>query len=268
LRQDAAEVARFVEWIEGTKKSVGIFFTPWGEAIIHNHYRQAMVNLSNMPQVQRVVMQTNLSCTLGDLAAADRDALALWATYHPTQTSLPRFIERCRWLAEHGIRYSVGVVGLREHFEAIAVLRESLPSDVYIWVNSFKREADYYSEDELKFLRNVDPYFDINRHYYPSEGKACHAGATSFTVDSDGDVRRCHFIDGKIGNIYNEDIFEILSPSFCTNQTCGCHIGYVHRPDGKLDRLFGDNVLERIPDQWPALNQDFVELKALKSNSQ
>lgn len=258
LRRDASEVARFVEWVNDAQHTIGVFFTPWGEAIIHEYYRQALIRLSQMPHVQRVVMQTNLSCQLSDLVAADRSTLALWATYHPTQTSISRFIDRCQWLSKQGLRYSVGVVGLREHFDAITSLRNELPADVYVWVNSYKRKVDYYTESDLEFIRSVDPYFDINRHYYPSEGKACNAGATSFTVDGAGGVRRCHFIDNKLGNIYDSDIFQLLAPRSCTNETCGCHIGYVHRPAGKLDQLFGQNLLERIPEQWPEHDQNFI----------
>jgi len=253
LRRDAEEVQRFVDWVENVSHQLGVFFTPWGEAIIHPYYRQAMVKLSRMPHVQRVVMQTNLSCRLDDLADADRESLALWATFHPTQTSLARFIERCRWLSSNGLRYSVGVVGLREHFEAISILRKELP-------------PDYYSAEDLKIIRATDPYFDLNRHYYPSKNKPCDAGAKSFTVDGNGDVRRCHFIKTVIGNVYQDDIFAQLVPKDCTNDTCGCHIGYVHRPEGKLHQLFGSNLLERIPQAWPELDREFVRLSGVSAD--
>ena len=257
LRQDAREVNRFVDWVAQDPHSIGVFFTPWGEAIIHDYYRIAMVKLSQMPHVQRVAMQTNLSCRLDDLATANREKLALWATYHPTQTTLTRFLQRCKWLIDHHFRFSVGVVGIREHFESISELRKELPAQIYVWVNCYKRESDYYRADELDFIKSIDPYFELNRHYYPSAGESCNAGSTSFTVDGRGDVRRCHFIADRIGNLYEEDIFQRLAPRLCPNQTCGCHIGYVHRPAGNLNALFGENILERIPYQWPALNPDF-----------
>ena len=49
LRHDAQEVERFVEWVESTERPIGILFTPWGEAIVHSHYRQAMIRLSHVP---------------------------------------------------------------------------------------------------------------------------------------------------------------------------------------------------------------------------
>ncbi len=266
LQKDASEVKRFTNWVETSDRELGIFFTPWGEAIIHKYYRQSMIKLSRMQNVHRVVMQTNLSCRLDDFVSADRQSLALWATFHPTQTSLNRFIERCHWLSENQIRYSVGVVGLREHFDSVSILRNELPPNVYLWINSYKRQPDYYRVDELTFLRSIDPYFEINRHYYPSQGKPCDAGQKSFTVNGQGEVHRCHFIDQTIGNIYEENIFEKMVPRECPNSTCGCHIGYVHRPEGKLHQLFGKNLLERIPDQWPELNHDFINQATEQKN--
>ena len=43
------------------------------------------------------------------------------------------------------MRFSVGVVGLKEHFGEIEALRRELPPDVYLWVNAYKREPDYYT---------------------------------------------------------------------------------------------------------------------------
>lgn len=33
----------------------------------------------------------------------------------------------------------------------------------------------------------------------------------------------------------------------CSNDTCGCHIGYVHLDRLGLYATFGDGVLERVP---------------------
>ena len=260
LQQDVREVERFVDWAENAGRPLGIRSTPWGEAIVHTHYRQALVRLSHMPHVQRVAIQTNLSGGLDDFSRAERDTLAFWATFHPTQTTLTRFVQRCQKLEKMRICYSVGVVGLREHFETIAELRRRLPPTVYLWINCYKRDPGCYTTDDLSFLRQIDPYVDLNRVNYPSRGTVCRAGDSVFSVDGHGDVRPCHFIDKRIGNIYRDDVFTLLAPRTCPNATCGCHIGYVHRPDLDLYCLFGDNVLERIPADWPLVQPDLQNL--------
>lgn len=258
LQQDERELERFVAWVAGQQRRIGILITPWGEALVHQYYRRAMTTLSRLPHVYRIAVQTNLSAPIDDFAAANHDTLALWSTFHPSQTTLPRFVARCQELDAADIRYSVGVVGLREHFTAIEELRQALRPEVYLWVNASKREPGYYQADEVDRLRVVDPYFEWNLHHYPSRGKPCSAGETAFTVDGAGNIRRCHFVAEIIGNIYETHFADGLRSRSCPAATCGCHIGYIHRPELHLDTLYGPGLLERIPVRWPELVADFV----------
>lgn len=253
LRQDERELERFVAWVAMQQRRIGILITPWGEALVHGYYRRAMTSLSRLPQVYRIAIQSNLSAPLDDFAGANRDTLALWTTFHPSQIALPRFVARCQELDAARIRYSVGVVGLREHFTAIEELRRVLRPEIYIWINAFKREPNYYQPDEIERLLAVDPYFHWNLQRYASNGKPCSAGETTFTVDAEGNIRRCHFIEDVIGNIYQAGFDGCLKPRLCAAATCGCHIGYIHRPTLKLNQLYGVGLLERIPSRWPAV---------------
>ena len=67
------------------------------------------------------------------------------------------------------------------------------------------------------------------------------------SVDGDGVMRRCHFIKSPIGNIYDPDFADCLVRNPCTNEVCGCHIGYVHMDELGLYDVFAGGVLERIP---------------------
>jgi hypothetical protein len=60
-------------------------------------------------------------------------------------------------------------------------------------------------------------------------------------------MRRCHFIDTPIGNIFDSDWQLSLAPRKCSNEHCGCHIGYVHLKRLKLNEVYGSGLLERIP---------------------
>ncbi|MGV3771784.1 MAG: STM4011 family radical SAM protein [Verrucomicrobiales bacterium] len=259
LEEDQRQLTRFVHWVEQqSPRPIGILMTPWGEALVHRYYRQALVHLSHLRHVQRVAIQTNLSATIDDFAEANPSSFALWATFHPGQTALDAFVRKCHELDRIGVRYSVGVVGLREHFSALVVLRKALRPDVYLWVNAFKRDPKYYHAKESEWLSQIDPYFHINQQTPPSFGKPCHAGETTFSVDGNGDVRRCHFIAEIIGNIYTPDFDDALKPRLCTKATCGCHIGYVHRPELNQNVLYGQNILERIPASWPKVDANFA----------
>ena len=248
LRDDAEKLARFSTWVSAqTDRSIGLLFTPWGEALIRKHYQRAMIDLSRMPHVERVAAQTNLSCKLDWIAECDLDTVAFWTTFHPTQTSMDDFLARCDTLDKIGARYSVGVVGFKEAYDAILELRERLSPSTYLWINAYKREPDYYTEEDVRRFEAIDPLFRYNTRYHKSQGKSCQGGTTAFTVDGDGVMRTCHFIDAPIGNIYADDFREALAPKTCATDACGCHIGYIHLDELALYDTFERGLMERIP---------------------
>lgn len=248
LAHDRECLDRFTRWVGSrTDDRIGVLCTPWGEALVREWYRTALATLTRMPHVRKAAIQTNLSCKLEWVESCDKSKLALWCTFHPTETTRDRFLAKCRELIARGVRFSVGVVGLKEHLGEIAALRAELPPDVYLWVNAYKREADYYTPELLADLTRVDPLFPVNNQYHASHGEPCRAGASAISVDGDGTVRRCHFIKTPIGNIYAPDFETCLTERPCANDTCGCHIGYVHLDRLKLAGTFGDGILERIP---------------------
>jgi MoaA/NifB/PqqE/SkfB family radical SAM enzyme len=250
LEADKAALVRFAAWAEGVEgATLSVLFTPWGEALVRKWYQQAVVFLSRLPQVKKVAVQTNLSCGLEWMEGAEKSKLGIWATFHPGETAREKFVAKCRELSAMGVRFSAGVVGLKEHREEIEALRRELPAGTYVWINAYKREPGYYTPEVVEAFTAVDPLFPVNTKYHESAGKACRAGHTVVSVDGDGTVRRCHFIKGAIGNLYAPGFVEGLSAeaSACTNARCGCHIGYVHMPHLGLYEVFGEGVLERVP---------------------
>jgi MoaA/NifB/PqqE/SkfB family radical SAM enzyme len=247
LANDKAELDRFVNWVidrDPTDK-IGILFTPWGEALIHRYYQSAIAKLSHLPQVTKVAIQTNLSCDLDWVKDCNLDTLALWTTFHPTEVSIDRFLARCQILDVHHVKYSVGIVGLKEHQHQAQLLRQQLDPDVYLWVNAYKRQPDYYTPADLDLFTQIDRLFPINNQVYDTLGKPCRTGHKVITVDGEGTMRRCHFIPESIGNIYDSNFAESLFPRNCQNQVCRCYIGYVHLDELNLDKVYGDGILER-----------------------
>lgn len=248
LAHDRACLDRFTAWVAcRTADRIGVLFTPWGEALVRRWYQDALARLTNLPNVGKAAIQTNLTCKLDWVDGCDRSKLALWCTYHPGEVTRDRFLAKCRELIDRGVRFSVGVVGLREHRGEIEALRRELPADVYLWINAYKREPDYYAPDLLAAFEAIDPLFPVNNQYHASLGESCRAGSTVISVDGDGTIRRCHFIKRPVGNIYEPGFEAHLIDRPCTNDACGCHIGYVHLDRLKLYDVFGDGVLERIP---------------------
>ncbi|MCC6540443.1 MAG: radical SAM protein [Bryobacterales bacterium] len=264
---DEAALQRFVARIgELREHRFSILFTPWGEALIHPRYQRALVNLCAMPHVDRAAIQTNLSGRLDWVEPCDRGKLALWATFHPGETDLADFTARCHWLHERRVRFSVGVVGLREHLAAIESLRRALPADVYLWVNAYKRVPNYYTAAEREWITGIDPLFPFNAVAHASRGLACRTGHTVFSVKGDGVMRRCHFVEETIGNFYEADFTAALRPRPCPAERCGCHIGYVHLAPLGLDRAFGDGLLERIPQRASGMSMLDPRVSGVEEN--
>jgi hypothetical protein len=225
---------------------VGILFTPWGEALIRRSYQDALVTLSLMDHVDCAAIQTNLSCDLRWVERVRPDRVALWATYHPDWVARAAFVEKVKALRALGVRVSCGVVGFRRFAGEIARLRDDLPDEVYLWINAAKR-LERYEETDIAAFERIDPHFRTNMVAHPSLGRSCRAGASVVSVDGVGAVRRCHFVDEVIGNLYDGTFDASLRERPCPKVSCGCHIGYVHLDDLALYRTYGRGVLERIP---------------------
>lgn len=248
LAEDRAALERFTRWIAAqTNDNLAILFTPWGEALIYDWYQTALSQLSHLPNVKKVAIQTNLSADLDWVKGANPQTLAFWATFHPEWVSRPDFLRQCQILDDSQFKFSVGVVGFAKFKAEIAALRQELPPHIYLWINAVKRDLATLSMADRRFFEQIDPLYPLNTHDYPSLGKFCRAGSSVISVDGDGTMRRCHFIKEPIGNIYDRNFAEALCDRPCSNATCHCHIGYVHLDYLHLDRVFGDGILERIP---------------------
>ncbi|MFJ8689305.1 STM4011 family radical SAM protein [Micromonospora wenchangensis] len=251
LRADRVALERFAGWVAATTdRRLSVLFTPWGEGLTRSWYRDAMVTLSHLSHVDRVVIQTNLAARVDWLADADRSTAALWTTYHPGQVTRERFLARCARLSELGVRYSVGVVGLPGHLAEARALRAALPETVYLWVNA--ADGHHYTAGQEAAWTALDPLFGWSVRPHPSLDRPCHAGETAISVAGDGTVRRCHFRPTPIGNLYDGSWRAALKPRACDTALCDCHIGYVHLKPLGLRDVFAGGLLERIPAAWPA----------------
>jgi MoaA/NifB/PqqE/SkfB family radical SAM enzyme len=245
LAQDRAALARLQDWVVNRDGEVSILFTPWGEALIRKHYRDAMIALSHAPNVATVAVQTNLSCAVDWIADCDTRSVAFWATYHHGETPRAAFLAKIAALQAMGVRYSVGSVAAREHLAAIEALRRDLPPAAYLWVNAESSTRGTYTPDEVARLTAIDPLFALNNREYISAGRACAGGETVISVSGDGTARRCHFIESPIGNIYDVNFDSALKARVCPAAKCNCHIGYSHLRDLDLASVYSDGFLER-----------------------
>lgn len=250
LAKDRQGLEAFVKWASEQGEAghrLSIFFNPYGEALTHRWYKNAMVTLSNMEHVDKVAIQTNLSANLSFITELNRSKAAFWATYHPGQVQEDDFLAQCMTLYENDVSFSVGSVGVRSAIPAIASLRNALPENVYLWVNAYKDKPDYYTAEDFSFLNDIDRHFGVNAIDYESLGSTCDAGRDVFYVQGAGLVKRCYKDRGVIGNLYREGLEGLSAIRSCRMKICDCYIGYIHMPELKLQEIYGSGLLERIP---------------------
>jgi MoaA/NifB/PqqE/SkfB family radical SAM enzyme len=237
--RDRAALQRFVTWCETAAFRLRLLFTPWGEALVRKHYREAIVRLSHVPQVLELGVQTNLSRNPEWLMAANPRNLQLWCTYHPSQTERANFLRRIDQLLRIGVGFSVGMVALREELQEIQFMRQALDQratasrrPIYLWLNAFDgRSRDYYSPDMIQTLNSIDPHFAFNLEPVASLGADCRAGSEALSVNARGDVQPCHFVNKPLGNLYDGSFSQSLVRRLCPNARCDCYIGYSLRRD-------------------------------------
>lgn len=246
--RDRDALARFTDWIEREAEiRWRILFTPWGEALVRPWYREAMQLLSHLPHVEMVSAQTNLACGLDWLDGCSLDRLAFWTTFHPTECEPHEFATKVLELRRRGGRVSVGAVGIVDHLPAIASLREQLPDDIYLWINAQQPRPRPYTLDEVQAMLQIDPQFEITLRRHRSLGLPCRTGDTTFVVDGGGDMRRCHFVDEVIGNIFNRSWREALQPRTCPKPFCGCYLGVSQLESPSLRAILSNSAKERLP---------------------
>lgn len=236
---DRASLWRFVNWCAQSHFRLRILMTPWGEALVRKHYREAFVQLSLLSQVVELGVQTNLSRDPAWLVEAHKAPINLWCTYHPSQTTRAKFLRRIEQLLRMGVGFSVGMVALREDFAEIQRMRAALDAlrlqpepAIYLWLNAYDaRSSDYYQAHDIAVLNAIDPHFADNLNPRPSFGADCRAGHNAISVNARGEVRPCHFVEQNLGNLYDGSFVQRLMKQPCPNQRCDCYIGYAQRND-------------------------------------
>jgi hypothetical protein len=254
FREDEARLRRIVDRIAELPERVELFITPKAEYLVLPYWRAAVGRLLALPQVERVTVQTNLSFDLASfLDEVDHRKLSLWTTYHPTEVEpaeRERLPEKWALLLARGVPFSVGLVGTRENLAQLAWLRRRLDRRVYLWVNAYKREPDYYSPEELTAIRAVDPYFDLNNQHFPSRGRPCSAGQLAVYLDDEGDLRRCFFVGAVLGNLFRDGWARLASAERCPIATCHCYVGHMHVVELGFRDVYGEHLAARIPREW------------------
>ncbi len=236
LARDRVELKQFTHWVREYRKPLAVLIAPYGEALIHAYYWEALGNMSRMSHVDAVGSQTNLSFSVDRMMERYRqnggepDKLRLWCTFHPAMVSCDDFLAQCDRLYHAGIRFCVGAVGDPEYLSLLQQLKEGLPEGTYFWINRMDGLRRSYTSWEKEAFLRMDPYFDMELSHIPADIRSC--GGQIF-VHGDGHISRC--------NLTRE--YEV-----CNQRECHCFLAYCNRMDIFKRNVFGPYPAFRIPE--------------------
>lgn len=255
LQQDKEALFRFVKSIEGPYHHVqAVQIIPYGEALVHDYYWEALARLSLTSNMQAVGAQTNASFSVDkklevyDRTGGQRSKLRLWLSFHPSMTSLEGFLRQCELLDKNHILYCVGAVGIMENLAVIQQLRCQLPGHIYMWINKpdvSKNNAIYKpSLEEVEAFSQVDPYYMLECRHYPAREEFCTEYAF---VEADGNVKLCNISQTVLGNWYQNNKKMDGTKKHCNKKECNCYLAYCRRKDEERLQDFGVFPMFRIP---------------------
>lgn len=226
---------------------ITLIFTPKGEIANLDFYGNLILKVEKLKNIEKIVIQTNLSGNMGWIQNLSSKKVVFWATFHPEEISVDDFLQNCKELYERAILFTVGAVGISENKKQISDLRKKLPRSVYFWINGYKDIEKYYLKKDIYFFSKIDNNFEINLKNYNSYGESCSTGENSILVEGNGNIRRCHLDSKVIGDFYKDNLDEILYRRKCRNKLCDCYITYIHMDKLKLRKIYGNSIAERVP---------------------
>lgn len=251
LAKDAAALHRFGDKVGQLEGPLTIQLLPYGEALLHDYYWQALARLTQLAQVHAAGCQTNLSFDVAEAlaqflrAGGAVDKLRLWCTFHPTMTTAQDFAAQCAALRQAGVRFSAGAVGDPAQLAAITALRQALPADVYVWINRLDGLKRPYTSAEKAAFTAIDPYFPLELSEPMADAAHCSGGRTSLFVQGDGTCCSCNLSRRKLGNFYADDWH--AEAIRCSSRRCSCYLAYALREDIGQLAFFDQHPAFRVP---------------------
>ncbi len=211
IQEDKRALFRFVDRLseilpEQADMRNAVLIAPYGEALIHPYYWEALAQLSRNPFIDAVGAQSNFSFSADDMLSVFLDKggnpekLRLWGTFHPQMTTADAFAGQCQRLSELSVCYCAGAVGAPERMETLRELREKLPGEVYFWINKMDGMGRNYTPEEIRGFQEIDEYFELELRHHPARPERC---GRNYFVEADGSVRRCNISRKREGNFYS-----------------------------------------------------------------
>ena len=270
--QDEQAWNRFITAIEQWQGGpLQLFIIPYGEALIHRYYRKGIIHLAALPQVAGISCQTNLSFSadewLDEFSSTPTliSKIKIWASFHLEMTSVESFVRRLHTLYNAGIQVCAGAVGNPMAKSVLSDLRNALLPDIYLFINAMQGLKSPLSVEDIRFFTQLDNLFEYDLKNASAQWDICSGGRSSCFIDWKGDIFGCPRSQVKIGNLYQNQILDLLLP--CRRKVCDCYIAFSNLTNHPLHRIMGAGAFWRIPDK-PFITSVFFDVDGTLTDAQ
>ena len=270
--QDEQAWNRFITAIEQWQGGpLQLFIIPYGEALIHRYYRKGIIHLAALPQVAGISCQTNLSFSadewLDEFSATPTliSKIKIWASFHPEMTSVESFVRRLHTLYNAGIQVCAGAVGNPMAKSVLSDFRNALLPDIYLFINAMQGLKSPLNVEDIRFFTQLDNLFEYDLKNASAQWTICSGGRSSCFIDWKGDIFGCPRSQVKIGNLYQNQILDLLLP--CRRKVCDCYIAFSNLTNHPLHRIMGAGAFWRIPDK-PFITSVFFDVDGTLTDAQ
>lgn len=254
IQRDREQLQHFVNQVRDLSIQGSVLIIPYGEAMIHPYYQEALADLSKFPELVYVGIQTNLSFSVKKFLSVLKEhdgnikKIRLWATFHPESVSFDEFVGKCNELYHADFSFCIGCVGVPEYLDMIRKLRRQLPRECYLWINRMDGMGRHYTNQEIHDFLEIDPCFKQELRLIQINTSAC---VGNYFISGDGSVYPCPLNRNTIGNFYHcscqEELKACDMTRTCNSPYCRCYLAYNNiKPPKEL--VFGEYPAFRIPD--------------------
>lgn len=253
IQQDKQQLEQFVQQVEKIGFLGAIQIIPYGEAMLHSYYWEAMAQLSAMQKIDYVGIQSNLSFPIEKFLStlekldAKKEKFRIWGTFHPEMVTMEAFVEQCEKIRQAGIGVSVGMVGVPGQLQQVKRMREQLSEECYLWINKMDGAKRAYTEQEKEAFLAIDPYFERELQVLKADVTDCQG---AYFVRADGSIQACPVSQNMIGDFYAlkgmEDLLALQERRSCRKKYCNCYLAYNNR-NSKRHIMFGEYPAFRFP---------------------
>ena len=218
-------------WHDAFKNTFGsrklVFYLSFGEPMYAKSFYDVLDMIASEPNWHGHIT-SNLSFPLNKLVESKlvkEGRLNINASFHPTQTSINRFLDKLLFLRKHGIESPVIIVMWPPNLKDFPKWFEIFNGNNFLvhvrrfrgWYGG-KFYPKAYTEEERQFIAK---YCDdgtikymLNDFGVDFRGKATYAGMYYLLVDNDGNVQTSPDCQDKyLGNIFEENVNLFTDPS-------------------------------------------------------